>query len=106
MKKNLKELGFRARSGDKGDTVDLSVFAPDEQLYEVAKAQINASTLKDFFKDIVKGEIRCYYLPKLKAIKIVLENALAGGAAESIRFDNLGKCFGGNILRFKLTVEE
>ena len=103
---NLRELGFRARSGDKGDVVDISLFAPSEELYGLAVRRITPTALKEFFGEMVKGEIRLYRLPNLLALKIVLESALDGGAASSLRFDNLGKCYGGNMLRFVLELEE
>lgn len=102
MVRNLKELGFRARSGDKGDIVDISLFAPDSELYSRALSQVTETSLKDFFGDMVKGEIVRYELPNLLALKFVLYSALDGGAAGSSRYDNLGKCYGGNILRFEL----
>lgn len=102
MDKNLYELGFRFRSGDKGDTVDISLFAPGPELYAEVLRQMTPERLHVFFGDLVKGEIKRYELPNLLALKFVLEEALDGGAASSSRYDNLGKCYGGNILRFTL----
>lgn len=84
MGKNLYELGFRSRSGDKGDTVDISLFAPGPDLYGEAVRQMTPDRVQAFFGDLVKGEIRRYELPNLLALKFVLEEALDGGSGEFI----------------------
>ena len=47
-----------------------------------------------------------YELPTLYAIKLVIHDALGGGAATSLRADNLGKTMGGTLLRMTVDVSD
>jgi hypothetical protein len=46
-----------------------------------------------------------FELPKLLALKFVLDGALDGGAAASLRSDNLGKTIGAQLLRMEIEVD-
>lgn len=87
-----------ARSGDKGDAVDISLFAPDEATFRVLRESVTAERVGGFFADMAKGPTRRYELPNLLALKFVVQGALGGGAAGSLRSDNLGKAYGANLL--------
>lgn len=101
----LREIA-QARSGDKGNMVDISLFAPNEEWYEVFAEQITAEKVKEHFEGLVEGEVTRYEVPNIQALKFVCTNALNGGGSSSIRMDNLGKCFGTNLLRMKITAKE
>ena len=45
-------------------------------------------------------------LPNLLALKFVLDGALDGGAAASLRSDNLGKTIGAQLLRMEIEVDD
>jgi hypothetical protein len=45
-------------------------------------------------------------LPNLLALKFVLRGALNGGAASSLRSDNLGKTIGAQLLRMHIEVDD
>lgn len=92
-----------ARSGDKGDAVDISLFAPDEATFRVLRESVTAERVNGFFSGMAKGPTRRYELPNLLALKFVVQGALGGGAAGSLRSDNLGKAYGANLLH--MTVE-
>jgi hypothetical protein len=46
-----------------------------------------------------------YPLDNLLALKIVLNAALSGGAARSLRSDNLGKTIGAAMLRLEIEID-
>ncbi|MEZ5619538.1 MAG: hypothetical protein R3E40_14900, partial [Rhodocyclaceae bacterium] len=48
------------------------------------------------------GPVELYPLDNLLALKIVLNGALSGGAARSLRSDNLGKCAAAALLRMEI----
>lgn len=98
----LWEVAF-VRSGDKGDTADLNLFAPDGEVYDAVAAQLGADRVAELLAGFVTGPVTRYELPNVWALKFVCEGALAGGGAASLRADNLGKSLGGAVLR--LTVE-
>lgn len=105
----LAEIAF-ARSGDKGDTSDLGVFAPAgphrDEVYEVLRAEVTAERVAALFAGMVQGEVRRFELPNIAALKFVLERALGGGGPASLRADNLGKAFGGAVLRLAVVVPD
>ena len=45
------------RSGDKGDTSNVCVFARDPKDYEFLKRVLTVERVKEYFGDMVKGEI-------------------------------------------------
>lgn len=96
----------RARSGDKGDVVDVSVFANDDEVYALICAQVTAARVQSHFAERVCGPVERWELPRLRALKFVLHGALDGGASRTLRSDNLGKCFGAMLLRMDVNVTE
>ncbi len=93
-----------ARSGDKGDISDLSLFADDETAYTAIVEAVTAEVVKRHFGDLVRGEVERYEAPNVLALKFVLHEALGGGAPRSLRSDNLGKTMGANLLRLWIDV--
>ena len=50
------------RSGDKGDTSNVCVYARDPKDYEFLKRVLTVERVKEYFGDMVKGEITRYEL--------------------------------------------
>lgn len=92
------------RSGDKGDSVDISLFAPSEALYELLRREITAERVATFFAAMARGPVVRHEVPNLRALKFVVANALGGGGASSLRSDNLGKAYGANLLHLTIDV--
>jgi hypothetical protein len=95
-----------ARSGDKGDISDLSLFADTPSAYEAIKAVVTADAVKAHFGSLVKGEVVRYEAPNVLALKFVMYEALGGGAPQSLRSDNLGKTHGAALLRMWVDVPD
>lgn len=100
----LQELAH-ARSGDKGNTVNIGLFPYRDEDYGLLKEKVTADRVKKHFAGLVKGEVVRYEVPNLKAFNFVLKGALNGGASRSLRSDNLGKCFGANLLRMYVEID-
>lgn len=98
----LWEVAF-VRSGDKGDTADLNLFAPDAGVYRAMADQVDAARVAALLDGFVTGPVTRYELGNVWALKFLCEGALGGGGAASLRADNLGKSLAGALLR--LTVE-
>jgi hypothetical protein len=94
------------RSGDKGDTCNCGIIARRPEYYSLIAEQVTASKVKEHFGDFVKGEVIRYDLPKLQAFNFVMQNALGGGATESLRLDPLGKTYAAALLRISITVPD
>lgn len=95
-----------ARSGDKGDTVDISLFAPDDPVYRLLYREVTAERVRSHFSGLVAGPVERYEVPNVLALKFVLHRALDGGASMSLRSDSLGKCFGPMLLRMEIEVPD
>jgi hypothetical protein len=91
-----------ARSGDKADRADIGLFAYDAPTYDVLKREVTARRVAAHFAAICSGPVEIYPLDNLLALKIVLNGALQGGAARSLRMDNLGKNIAAALLRMEI----
>lgn len=91
-----------ARSGDKADRADIGLFAWDAATYAVLLREVTPERLQEHFKAMCEGPVEIWPLANLLALKIVLNRALQGGAARSLRMDNLGKAVGAQLLRMEI----
>lgn len=94
------------RSGDKGDTSNICVFARKPEYYKIIEREVTTQKLYKFFGDMVQGEIIRYEVPSLGGFNFVMKHALGGGATMSLRLDSLGKSMGSAIMRLKIHVEK
>jgi hypothetical protein len=101
----LKALAH-SRTGDKGDTSNISVIAYDARDYELLKRHVTAERVRAHFADIVRGEVVRYELPGLGALNFVMRGALGGGVTRSLALDAHGKCLGSAILDLELPDED
>lgn len=95
--RTLREIAH-ARTGDKGDTSNISVIAYDAADYPLLARHLTAARVKARLAGIVRGEVTRYELPKLGALNFVLEGALGGGVTRSLALDAHGKSLGAALL--------
>lgn len=105
MKVQLRYLAL-ARSGDKADAADISLFAPDARTYEFLAEAVTAERVAQHFSPLASGPVERYLVPDLQALKFVVHGALNGGASRSLRSDNLGKAMGSALLRLEVEVAD
>lgn len=101
----LKDIA-QTRAGDKGNMVNIGVFAPNLEIYQNFFKKLTAERVKEHFTGVVEGEVFRYELPNILALNFVCKEALAGGGSASLRLDNLGKCFGANLMRLEIEVDD
>jgi hypothetical protein len=94
------------RSGDKGNTSNISVTAYDPALYPLLKEQLTAERFHAFYAGVVHGPVRRYTIDHLAMLNFVCEGALGGGVSRSLCLDNYGKSLSAAILGFQLEVPE
>ncbi|SFJ70126.1 hypothetical protein SAMN02799624_05568 [Paenibacillus sp. UNC496MF] len=92
----------QARSGDKGNSVNIALFAPNDDVFDALAAQVTAERVKAHFDGLVRGEVVRYVLPNLRAMNFVCREALDGGGSATLRLDNLGKCYASNLMRLEI----
>ena len=101
----LKELAF-ARSGDKGDVSNIGLMAKNDESYRVIKKEVTPERVKEYFGNMVKGDVRIWPMDNINSLQVVLYNALGGGATTTLRLDQTGKSMCGALLRMKIEVDE
>ena len=95
-----------ARSGDKGDTVNVGVIARNPKDYELLKSFLTEKRVKDHFGEMVKGKVERFELPNLGALNFLLHEALDGGGTVSLMTDAQGKTFSTAMLRMWVEVPD
>lgn len=93
----LREIAF-SRSGDKGDTINVSVIPYNHADWELIREQVTVDLFRRTYKELVTGEILRYELPGTRALNFVMHGALGGGVSTSLRVDGHGKSFQSLIL--------
>jgi hypothetical protein len=93
-----------SRSGDKGDVVNVSVMPYDRASWELLRERLTAEVVAARLEGLTApgSRVRRYELPGLPALNFVIDGALAGGVANSLRLDGHGKSFQSLILEVEL----
>jgi hypothetical protein len=93
----LRELAH-SRTGDKGNTSNISVIAFNPKHFALLKEQVTADRVKAHFAGVVEGEVVRYELPNIAALNFVMEKALGGGVTRSLALDAHGKSLSSALL--------
>ncbi|HHX04215.1 MAG TPA: hypothetical protein GX733_08010 [Tissierellia bacterium] len=91
-----------SRTGDKGNISNLSLIAYDIKDFELIREKVTPQVVKEWFKDIVKGEVVRYELPQLGALNFVMYDALGGGVTRSLSLDKHGKGLSSYLLEIDI----
>ena len=94
------------RSGDKGNTSNISVIAYVPELYPYLKEQLTADKFKAHYAGVVTGKVTRYDVDGLHALNFVAEGALGGGVSRSLCLDNYGKSLSARVLSFELEIPD
>jgi hypothetical protein len=78
-------------------------FRPEH--YPVIVREVTAERVKEFFGEMVKGDVERFELPNLGAINLLLHEALGGGGTLSLRIDAQGKTYGAALLGMEIEVD-
>lgn len=95
-----------ARSGDKGDTSNIGVIAFQPRHYPILAREVTPERVKQFFGEMVKGNVERFELPNLGALNFLLHGALGGGGTLSLRIDTQGKTLGAALLRMEIEIAD
>lgn len=94
------------RSGDKGNTSNVTVIAYEPDLYPYLKDQLTPETFKAFYAGMVTGPVTRYAVDHLGVLNFVAEGALGGGVSRSLCLDNYGKALSAALLGFEIEVPD
>jgi hypothetical protein len=95
-----------SRTGDKGDTSNISLIAYEAADYLLLARYVTAERVRAHFAGIVQGEVLRYELPTLGALNFVLQAALGGGVTRSLALDAHGKSLSSALLNMPIPEEE
>ena len=93
-----------ARSGDKGDTVNMGILARSPAAYAFIKEQVTAQRIKDLFQEFCHGRVTRFALDGLRGLNFLLEKSLGGGGSRSLRADAQGKTLSQAFLRQRVQI--
>lgn len=105
MKVKLQHLAH-TRSGDKGNTSNIAVFAYEPEFYPLLKQQLTAECFKAFYGAAITGAVLRYEVDTIHALNFVAHGALGGGVSRSLCLDNYGKSLSAAVLGFDMDVPD
>jgi hypothetical protein len=100
----LRDLAH-ARTGDKGDTCNISLIAYEPRDYPRLRACATPERVRALFAGVASGDVRRYELPQLGALNFVITSALGGGVTRSLALDAHGKSLSALLLTMEITDE-
>jgi hypothetical protein len=94
-----------ARSGDKGNRLNIALVCRDPAHYPAVARQITAERVAEIFAGRKPSSVTRYDLPKLGAFNFVLDDVLEGGVNASLGLDGHGKSLSFLLLGTSLQIE-
>ena len=95
-----------ARTGDKGNHSNISVFAYQPEYFEFLVAQVTQARVAAHFAARRPTAVTRYVLPRLDGLNFVLENVLDGGVNDSLNLDMHGKSLSFHLLALPISVPQ
>jgi hypothetical protein len=83
-----------ARSGDKGGSANIGVWARDEAAWPWLVSALTVERLHELLPETAELKIERYVLPNLRAVNFVIDGLLGQGVAFGARFDPQAKALG------------
>ena len=103
QEKSLYQLAH-ARTGDKGNKVNISLIAYRAEDYAVLAEQVTEERVRDHFAHRKPTKVVRYLLPKLAAMNFVIDDVLDGGVNDSLNLDMHGKALSFHLLTMTVQV--
>ncbi len=95
-----------ARSGDKGNSANIAVFARDPADYIWLRDHLTAAVVQSYFAPLNPGPTTRHEAPNLDALNFVLPAVLGGGGSSSLRLDAQGKTLAMALLEMPVSYPE
>lgn len=80
-----------ARTGDKGNRLNVAVFAYEPEFWPYIHEQLTADRVQERFRHRGASKVIRYELPRLQALNFVVDDVLEGGVNGSLNVDGHGK---------------
>jgi hypothetical protein len=97
----LREIAH-SRTGDKGNTSNISVIAYEPKDYPLLLEHVTAARVRAHFAGVVQGDVVRYELPRIGALNFVMTQTLGGGVTRSLALDAHGKSLSSALLDLEI----
>jgi len=94
-----------ARSGDKGNRLNIAVVCRDPRHYAALASQLTAARVAAVFAARQPSAVVRYDLPKVAAFNFVLDDVLEGGVNASLGLDGHGKSLSFLLLDIPIEID-
>ncbi|MGA7971280.1 MAG: hypothetical protein WCA36_00605 [Pseudolabrys sp.] len=95
-----------ARTGDKGDRLNISLIAYAPELFPLLRDTVTEQVVWALFAHRQPSEVQRYEVPKLYAMNFVLDGVLDGGVTQALNVDSHGKTQSFRLLGHKIAVPD
>lgn len=95
-----------ARTGDKGDRLNISLIAYAPELFPLLRETVTEEVVRARFAHRQPTAVKRYLLPKLYAMNFVLDNVLDGGVTQALNLDSHGKTLSFHLLGLAVAVPD
>jgi hypothetical protein len=95
-----------ARTGDKGNRLNVAVIAHHPVVWPVLAEQVTEGRVAALFAHRRPSAVRRYLLPRLHALNLVIDGVLEGGVNAALNLDGHGKTLSFLVLTLPVTVPE
>jgi len=99
----LIKLAF-ARSGDKGNSSNVAIFARKPEYLPYLRKILTPEAVVAQLSPLVRGPAERFEAPGLHALNFLIQDALSGGGMASLRIDPQGKAYGQMVLEMIVPV--
>lgn len=93
MRRPLGDL-LGARSGDKGGSANIGLWADDDETYRWMRSTLTVDAVRELLPETADLPIERYELPRLRAVNVVVDGLLGKGVAHGYRWDPQAKGLG------------
>ncbi len=93
-----------SRAGDKGNRLNLSLFAYDPNDYDAIVEQVTEERLLKLFAHRGATRVRRYLLPQLAGANFVIDAVLQGGVNGALNLDGHGKSLSFRLLELEIAL--
>ncbi len=91
-----------ARTGDKGDRINISLIAYRESDFESLVEAVTEARVAEHFGYRQPSAVKRYVLPNLSAMNFVIDEVLDGGVNDSLNLDMHGKSLSYHLLGLRI----
>lgn len=93
-----------ARAGDKGERLNVALFAYEADHYATLLEQITEERVLALFSHRGASRVRRYPLPNLAGMNFVIDDVLQGGVNGALNLDGHGKTLSFLLLSLEITI--